>query len=41
MYPWAQVHLPLSAKRRLFVQVGRSLRLLARRARAHLPTATL
>jgi hypothetical protein len=28
MYPWAQVHLPLSMKRRLFVQIGRSLRVL-------------
>ena len=30
MYPWAQLQLPLSTKRRLFVQVGRSLRALAR-----------
>ena len=29
LYPWAQVHLPLSAKRRLFVRLGRSLRSLA------------
>jgi len=29
MYPWAQVHLPLSTKRRLFVRIGRSLRKLA------------
>lgn len=29
MYPWAQVHLPLSTKRRLFVRIGRSLRALA------------
>jgi hypothetical protein len=29
MYPWAQVHLPLSAKRRLFVRIGRSLRAVA------------
>jgi hypothetical protein len=28
MYPWAQTHLPLSAKRRLFVRIGRSLRAL-------------
>jgi hypothetical protein len=28
MYPWAQVHLPLSTKRRLFVRIGRSLRAL-------------
>jgi Hemerythrin HHE cation binding domain len=32
MYPWAQLHLPLPAKRRLFVRIGRSLRALARRA---------
>jgi len=29
MYPWAQVHLPLSTRRRLFVRLGRSLRKLA------------
>jgi hypothetical protein len=29
MYPWAQVHLPLSAQGRLFVRIGRSLRELA------------
>lgn len=31
LYPWAQAHLPLSAKRRLFVRIGRSLRALAER----------
>lgn len=41
MYPWAQVHLSLAAKRRLFVRVGRSLRRLARRAEAHVPTPLL
>lgn len=30
MYPWAQVHLPLSVKRKLFVRIGRSLRMLGR-----------
>jgi len=38
MYPWAQAHLPLAAKRRLFVRIGHSLRRLARRAEIHLPT---
>ncbi len=28
MYPWAQVHLPLSPRRQLFVRLGRSLRAL-------------
>lgn len=41
MYPWAQVHLPLSAKRRLFVRIGHSLRALARRAKDYLPRAIL
>lgn len=30
MYPWAQVHLPMTGKRRLYVQIGHSLRALAR-----------
>ncbi len=29
MYPWAQIHLPLSSRRGLFVRLGRSLRTLA------------
>lgn len=29
MYPWAEAHLPVTAKRRLFVRIGRSLRALA------------
>ena len=29
MYPWAQLHLPLSARRQLFVRIGHSLRVLA------------
>jgi hypothetical protein len=28
MYPWAQVNLPLSTRRRLFLRVGRSIRML-------------
>jgi hypothetical protein len=28
MYPWAQLHLPLPDRRRLFVRIGRSLRAL-------------
>lgn len=39
MYPWAQVHLPLSTKRRLFVRLGHGIRTLAalrvRAARTH------
>ena len=34
MYPWAQVHLPLTGRRRLFVRLGRSLRTLAGGRRA-------
>lgn len=30
MYPWAQVHLPLTTRRQLFVRIGRSLRALTR-----------
>ena len=41
MYPWAQVHLPVSARRRLFVRIGRSLRSLARRVEPYLPRAML
>lgn len=38
MYPWAQVYLPLSARRQLFVRIGRSLRVLAAlRARVTAP----
>ena len=38
MYPWAQVYLPLSARRQLFVRIGRSLRMLAAlRARVTAP----
>ena len=38
MYPWAQLHLPLSTKRRLFVRLGHGIRTLAslrERARPH------
>lgn len=41
MYPWAQMHLPLSTKRLLFVRTGRSLRSLARHAKARPAEATL
>ena len=30
MYPWAQLHLPLSTKRRLFVRLGRGIKTLRR-----------
>jgi iron-sulfur cluster repair protein YtfE (RIC family) len=34
LYPWAQEHLALPAKRQLFARIGQSLRELARRAEA-------
>ncbi len=37
MYPWAQVHLPLSGRRSLYVRLTRSLRALAELAEGRVP----